>query len=299
MFDYSTLPGSVAAPTFEPAESEGFYYTVTAGKDETPFYQELNQRLTQLETSTDIHEDELQAIEYASADLIINIEAHEEVELRIDWLERLYDVKGALPSVSTFKEAERLRTMLSPVQTCPLKSELLTALDRLAESIPVENEPPSLNAHDQVMKFAIEQAGDGFINLGKAGRERVVKDVLIKFGEDVPVASIQEAVSTLEDQVAGLAEIEDAQTLQAQLEALPLSNYSRLSSERKQMVAEHLIKTRQWKGLASLDRLIHQLDTKQSAAEEQEQLATVNDYSPIVLDVKHLDNGKIEFNRLQ
>lgn len=58
MFDYSTLPGSFAEPNLESVVLEGFYYTVTAAMDETPIYQELNQRLTQLETSIDIHEEE-------------------------------------------------------------------------------------------------------------------------------------------------------------------------------------------------------------------------------------------------
>lgn len=296
MFNTSTLPGSFATPALEPVVSEGFYYTVTASQDETPIYQKLNERLTRLETSTDVQVEELQAIEKASTELIINVEAKGEIELRIDWLKRLYDVKDALHTVSTYAETKRLRAKLSPVQTCPLKSELLTALDRLAESIPAETEPAFSSANERVMEFAIEQAGDGFINLGKAGREHVVKDVLKEFGEDVPVASIQEAVSALERQVAGLAEIEDAKTLQKQLETLPLPSYAVLSTERKQMVAEQLMQSRQRKGLASLSRLIHQLDAKLSAAEEQEQSETVNDYSSAVLDVKHLDSGKIQFS---
>lgn len=294
MIDYSALAGSFAAPSFEPVVSEGFYYTVTAGKDETPIYQVLNQRLTQVETSTDFQVEELLAIEHASADVIINVEAKEELQLRIDWLKRLYDVKGALPSISTILEVERLRTMLSPVQTCPLKSELLTALDRLAETIPAETEPASLSANDRVMEFAIEQAGDGFINLGKAGREHVVKDVLKKFGEDVPVASIQEAVSTLEGQVARIDEIEDAKTLQTQLETLPLPSYAGLSTERKQMVAEQLIKSRQWKGLASLSRLIHQLDAKQSAAEEQKIAQSMASGVATALDFNQLEGMSIQ-----
>ncbi|ARK25335.1 hypothetical protein SporoP37_12155 [Sporosarcina sp. P37] len=298
MIDYSVLPGSIATPELDLAVSEGFYYTVTAGKDETPIYQDLNQRLTQLETSTDLHEDELKAIEQASADLIINVEAKEEVRLRIDWLKRLYDVKGSLPSVSTSTEAKRIRTMLNPVQTCPLKSELLKALDRLADSIPAEPEFASLSANERVMEFAIEHAVDDFINLGKAGREHIVKKVLRKFGEDVSVASIQKAVSALEDQVARLAEIEDAKTLQKQLETLPLPSYAGLSTERKQMVVEQLIQSRQWKGLASLSRLIHQLDAKLSAAEEQDELEIMKDYPAAVLDVKHLDSNKIRLNSL-
>lgn len=294
MLNYSTLPSSLAAPVFEATVSEGFYYTVTASKDETPIYQELNQRLTQLETSTDIYEDKLQAIEQVSADLIINLEAKEEVQLRINWLKRLYDVKASLPSVTTFTETERLRTMLSPVQTCPLKFELRTALDRLAESIPAETEPPSLSNHNRVMEFAIEHAGEGFINLGKTGREHVVKDLLEKFGEDVQVASIQKVVSALERQVVDLAEVEDARTLQAQLEVLPLTNYSRLSSERKQVIAEQLIKTRDWKGLASLDRLICQLDAEQSAAEKQDMVQGMESGVATVLNFDQLKGLAIQ-----
>jgi len=48
------------------------------------------------------------------------------------------------------------------------------------------------------MEFAIEQAGDSFINLGKAGRDHVVENLIKKFGEDVTVASMLEAVSQLE-----------------------------------------------------------------------------------------------------
>lgn len=299
MFDYSTLPGSFAATSLEPGVPEGFYYTVTAAMDETPIYQELNQRLTQLETSTDIQEEELQAIEQTSTVLVISVEAKEEVQLRVDWLKRLYEVKGALSTVSTSKEIERLRALLSPVQTCPLKTELLTKLNRLAETHPAEVKTASLTVHDRVMDFAIEHAGDGFINLGKAGREHVINDLLEKFGEDVHVASVQEAVVALERQIADLAEIEDTQTLQTQLEVIPLSNYSNMSCKRKQMVAEELIEDRQWKGLASLDRIIRQLDSKFTATEKQEELETINDYSSVVLDVKHLDSGKIQFNSLR
>ncbi|WP_153730409.1 hypothetical protein [Sporosarcina obsidiansis] len=299
MIEYSNLPGSLATSVVEPVVSEGFYYTVTASRDEAPFYQELNERLTKLETSIDVQIEELQAIEKASTELIFNVEAKGEVELRIDWLKRLFDVEDALPSVSTCTEAERLRATLSSVQTCPMKSELLIVLDSLATSLPDETETVSLSANDRVMEFAIEQAGDGFINLGRAGRERVVKDLLKRFGEDVPLAYIQEAVSEIEGQVVRLAEIEDAKTLQKQLETLPLPSYAGLSTERKQMVSEQLIQSRQWKGLASLSRLIHQLDAKLiSTAEEQEELETMNDYSSAVLDVKHLDSDKIHFNSL-
>ncbi|PID02457.1 hypothetical protein CSV67_09145 [Sporosarcina sp. P2] len=298
MIEYSTLPGSLATSVVEPVVSEGFYYTVTPSRDEAAIYQELNERLTKLETSIDVQIEELQEIEKASTELIINVEAKGEVELRIDWLKRLCDVKEALPFVSSYTEAKRLRTMLSPVQTCPMKSELLKALDGLVVSLPDETESILLSARDKVMEVAIEQSGEDFVNLGKAGREYVINDLLKKFGDVVPMHAIQEAVLLLENQVVDLTEIEDTQTLQLQLVTLPLFSYLRLSSERKQVVAEELIENRKWKGLASLDRLIHQLDAKLNVVDEEEQFEIMNDYSSSVLDVKHLDSGKIQFNRL-
>ncbi|ARD48832.1 hypothetical protein [Sporosarcina sp. P33] len=295
MFNTSALPGSIALPhSAEMPELKGLFYTAKDAKDETPMYQELNHRLMQLETSTELHEDELNEIEDKSLDLVVAIEAKEEVQLRIDWLKRLYDVKKSLPSVLTVAETERLRTALSSVQTCPLKSELLTELDRLAAALPAEVESPSLSEYDRVMEFAIEQAGEGFINLGKAGREQVVQHLVAKFAEDVSVASIQKEVTKLEQQVDGLAEIDDVQALQDQLEALPLSNYFRLSSERKQMVAEQLIEKRKWKGLASLDRLIHQLDAKLSAAEEQDAVKSMASGVATALNFNQLEGMSIQ-----
>lgn len=42
--------------------------------------------------------------------------------------------------------------------------------------------------------------------------------------------------------------------------------------ERKKMITKQLIKNSQWKGLASLDRLIRQLDAKLSGTEEQKMM---------------------------
>lgn len=67
----------------------------------------------------------------------------------------------------------------------------------------------------------------------------VVENLIKKFGEDVTVASMLEAVSQL---------------------------------ERKKMITKQLIENSQWKGLASLDRLIRQLDAKLSGTEEQEMM---------------------------
>lgn len=165
-------------------------------------------------------------------------------------------------------------------------------LDDLLSTLP--KEVIEKTAKEKLMEFAIEKVGDDFINLGKAGREYVINDLLKKLGEVVPVESIQEAVSTLEHQVSSLAEINDVQELQVQLKTLPLSNYRLLSSERKQMIAEQLIESNQWKGLASLDRLIHQQDAKLSAAEEQDIVEGMESGIATALDFNRLEGLAVQ-----
>lgn len=296
MIDFSSLPSSEAELLNEiNASTKGVRFTFTGSVDERNLYSNLNKRLSILETSLEIDKEELNAIQQESDSFRVSIEEKEEVLLRIDWLRRLYEVKEAIQSVETKEHAEQLRTKIASVQTCPMKNELLVKLDSLVKSLPSEQtEQPQLSPEQELMEKAIVEAGDAFINLGRAGREYVVTKVIEEFGGDVPVASIQEAVSALEEQVARLAGIDDVEELQTQLETLPLSNYSRLSSERKQMVADQLIENKQWKGLASLDRLIHQLDAKLSAAEEQEMMKSMESGIATALDINQLEGLAIQ-----
>lgn len=291
MIDFSSLPSSEAEPLNEiNVPTKGVRFTFTGSIDESNLYNDINKRLSILETSLEIDKEELNAIQQENDNFRVSIDEKEEVMLRIDWLRRLYEVKEVIQSVETKEHAEQLRRKITSVQTCPLKNELMATLESLAQSLPSEQtEQSQLSPEQELMEKAIVEAGDAFINLGRAGREYVVTKVIEEFGKDVPVASIQEAVSALEEQVARLAGIDDVEELQTQLETLPLSNYSRLSSERKQTVAEKLIENRQWKGLASLDRLIHQLDAKLSAAEEQEMMKSMEGGFATALDFNRLD----------
>lgn len=242
-----------------------------------------------------IDKESLQAIKEGVKNLLLLFDEKEELLLRINWLGRLYKVQQELEDVQTKEEAQKLLRHISPCQTSPLKKQLTTELETLVESLPSEQvEEVQMTSEEVLMEFAIGNAGDDFINLGSAGREHVVNDLLGKFGEDVPLATIQEAVSALVRQVDSLAEIEDPQALQGQLETLPLSNYLGLSSERKQMVAEQLIENRQWKGLASLDRLIRQLDAKLSAAEEQEMMKSMESGIATSLDFNQFEGFAIQ-----
>lgn len=291
MIDFTSLPSSEAKPLDGiTVSSQDVHFTYIENMDERKIYNDINKKLSILETSLEIDKEELNRIKQETDSFRVYLDDKAEVLLRIDWLQRLYKVKENLPSVDSKEAAERLRKTIASVQTCPLKNELMATLESLAQSLPSEQtEQSQLSPEQELMEKAIVEAGDAFINLGRAGREYVVTKVIEEFGKDVPVASIQEAVSALEEQVARLAGIDDVEELQTQLETLPLSNYSRLSSERKQTVAEKLIENRQWKGLSSLDRLIHQLDAKLSAAEEQEMMKSMEGGFATALDFNRLD----------
>lgn len=287
MGDFTWLPGSIAVDSIDALLADKkFNYTSMAVSDEMALYNAINVRLIELEKALNIDLDVLQAIIEDTSQMVFRWDEKEELLLRINWLNRLYKVQQEIYEVTTHDRAKELHSHISPCQTSPLKKQLQDRLDDLLSTLP--KEVIEKTAKEKLMEFAIEKVGDDFIDLGKAGREFMINDLLQKFSEDVPVASIQEAVSALERQVDSLVDIEDAQALQVQLEALPLSNYLRLSSERKQMVAEQLIESNQWKGLVSLDRLIRQLDAKLSAAEEHEMQQSMENGIATSLDFNRL-----------
>lgn len=303
MFNTSTLPGSVAVPlSTELPELQGLNYTAKEGKDETPIYEELNDRLMQLETSTELHEEELNAIEESSVELVVSIDAKKEVQLRIDWLKRLYDVRKTLPSVFTVTEIERLRTMLSSVQTCPLKSELLTRLDCLTVSLSAETVPIIKSKFDLLMEIAIEQAGEDFINLGKAGRDSVIADVLKQsVKKQATIEAVQEHSKALEERVEALTAINESKELIEQLDILPLTSFHALPAERRGRIAEDLLENNKWIGLASLDRMIAHLDRAITNEEQQQEEAknkilTLDGKAALTLDIKNLEDGRVQLS---
>lgn len=75
---------------------------------------------------------------------------------------------------------------------------------------------------------------------------------------------------------------------------MPLSNCPRLSSERKQLVAEQLFENKRWKGLASLDRMIRQFDVKLSVVEEEEMVKSTESGIATALDINQLGDLAIQ-----
>lgn len=293
MGDFTWLPGSIAVDSIDALLADKkFNYTSMAVSDEMALYNAINVRLIELEKALEIDTAVLQSIIEDTSKMMIQLDEKEELLLRINWLERLLKVEQEIDDVETYDQANELHRYIFNCQTSPLKKQLQDRLEELLATLP--QEVIEKTDAEILMEKAIENAGDDFINLGKAGREHVINDLLEKFGEDVPVASIQEAVSALEHEVNALSEIEDVQGLQDQLETLPLSNYPRLSLERKQIVVEQLIENRQWKGLSSLDRLVRQLDAKLSATEEQEMMKSMESGFATALDFNQLEGLAIQ-----
>lgn len=290
------LPTSSAEATIVPLLiDDQIRYTFMENEDEGQLYVDLNERLMGLEILLTVDSEALQPIIEDAKGFRLLQDEKEEVLMRIDWLQRLYKVQQRLSDLQTIEEAEENKRLISPCQTSPLKNHLLTKLDALAQSLPSEQvEEVQMTDAEVLMDKAIEEAGNSFINLGKVGREIIVQEALEKFGSNVSIDYIQEATKSLEQQVAQLAKAENEEAFQTQLVNLPLLHYANLSAERKQMVTEQLMDKRNWKGLASLDRMILHLDSAMNAAEEKESMLSDEIGFVTTLDVKRLDGLAIQ-----
>lgn len=301
MIDFSTLPFSEAKPVSEGATAlEGVLFTFHENKDEHKIYNDLNKRLSVLEASLEVDKEELASIQQATGSFRIEFNTKEEVLLRVDWLSRLYEVKKVIKTIDTKEYAEQLRTKIASVQTCPMKSELMDELNSMVASLPSENtEHTQMLPEQELMEKAIEEAGEAFINLGKAGRDFIISDVLIQLGKKATIKAIQDQTQNLEQSVEALTGIKESRELVKQLESLPFPLFHALPIERKGKIVETLLEKNTWNGLASLDRMIAQLN-KTLTKEEQEQeearntLLTSDAKVALTLNIKSVEDGRVQ-----
>lgn len=264
MYDFSTLPASSAVAGIEPLLlDKKIQYTFMENADEGKLYNELNERLITLEVLLTIAREVLNTIEDDAKGLRLFVDEKEEVLMRIDWLERLDEVQQELDDVQTKEEAQKLLRLIAPCQTSPLKKQLTAQLETLAESLPSEQvEEVQMTDAEVLMEKAVEEAGDTFINLGKAGRDSVIADVLDQYGKNASIDVVQELTQTLEQRVKALKEVKESSELIEQLDSLPLQQLANIPTEYEEEVLEKLLSTPNWNGLFHLDRLILQY-TKQ------------------------------------
>ncbi|MED4455957.1 hypothetical protein [Metabacillus fastidiosus] len=222
----------------------------------------------------------------------------EEVLLRIDWLDRLYKAKEKIKLINTREEAQFLRRLIASVQTCPMKTQLMAELDLLEQLLPAKEMPSEKTSTGELlMEKTIEEAGEVFINLGKAGREHIVREVLNQYGDNADVEHIKELSTILERRVESLKEEKDRHQLAMSLEQLPIPLFSRLGDERKEIVINRLIENSKWNGLASLDRMIAQLDKVIIIEEEMKNTVLIPGGMAIfTLDADKDENGIIQIN---
>jgi len=285
MIEYNALPSSVAEPLEDLHSTEKlFAFTFTGYINEKSLYTDINTKLNTLETSINVDHKELETIIRLAQQLQLVNDEKEEIHTRITWLQRLYKAKAEMNTVDSKEQLKQLRNLIIPVQTCPLKKQLQAEIDQLEASLQdVETstykQPSGMEA---LLEKAVEEAGAMFINLGRAGREYVIAEVLKQHGDDTNIDHVRHFTSELEQQrVQTLLDLTDRGELISELEQLPLPVFSSLDAVSKERVVDVLIHDKGWTGLYSLDRRIKQvkdaIDREEREKYEKENLIDLPD----------------------
>ncbi|MCM3761016.1 hypothetical protein M3212_09490 [Alkalihalobacillus oceani] len=295
---WTTLPSTVAESVDEiEIVIDDCVLSFTENRNEKLLYDELNKRLLELERSVDILQSKLEMIQSKAEEFQIAVEEKEEILLRIDWLHRLYEAKEQLEKVDTKEKAKQLRRSISGVQTCPLKKQLMNEIKTIEASLPSEKKSePSME--EKTMERAIQHAGKDFINLGRAGREYVIQQVLANEGEKIEIEQIKQVTVQVEKQVETLKEVDDLSEMISQLMQLPLPLFPKFEADRQKAIAERLLESKLWNGLATLERMIKHLDrllTKEQKEKEEEENTIVTDdgKAALVLNIENDEQASI------
>lgn len=303
MMNLSNLPASEAERVDKASlKLDGVYFTFVEANDERVLFSLINEKLMGLETSLDINRDELVSIKQAAEGFRMALEEKEEVALRLEWLDRLYEVKDIIPMVTSKESAEKLLRKISSAQTSPMKNKLVAELDGLINSLPSEQrEPLKQSQKDILMEKAIEEAGDAFINLGRTGRESVISEVFQQFGKKATIEAVQEHTENLEVRVKNLSVITGQTELIQQLNNLQMTSFSNLSIKRKEQIVERLLETGKWSGIAPLESFIVQLDRlfkneEQQQLEAENTIITSDGEAAMTVHIKHVEDGKIQLS---
>lgn len=267
MINYASMPSSTAAVKKTGFSIPDIEFTSDASVDVAKLYNDLNKQLTILETSLEIDLQLLNSIEGNLKFFKGGTEEKEEVQMRVNWMRKLYEVKDALKSIKTVENAIHFQNMIVAVQTCPMKINLIIELESLVATLPSEKtESAILSNEELLMEQAIEKAGDGFINLGQVGRDFIIGNLK----QDRTIANIKEQTKLLEQKVENIMAITDLQEQINQLEELPLASFTGLSSDRKEKVAVQLFENKTWTNLASLDHMIYLIDRSIEIKEQKQ-----------------------------
>jgi len=297
MLDFSSLPASVATQenvTVSPSLAGARSFEI---QDEVLVYKDLSSRLIDIETKTAIERDKVTKIDSEAKQMMLALDEKQELLMRCQWLFSLYTVKEQIASVTTMAGLKSLRSKISNVQTCPLKKDLMEQLSALEQTL--EQEVAELSAEDALIEAVFKAGNEAFINLGKAGRDSVITDVLKQLGKEATLEAVQEHTKALEQRVEALTDIKESKELIKQLDRLPIPSFHALPAERKGRIAETLLENNKWIGIASLDRMIAHLDKaitneEKQLKEAENTILTSNGKAALTLDIKNVVDGRIQ-----
>ncbi|MDV2886378.1 hypothetical protein RYX45_14405 [Alkalihalophilus pseudofirmus] len=280
MIDFTFTPSSKAEQLYKKVlNSNDLEITYTSCAYEDALYHNMIRALIDIEKSLEVDNAKLASVKEMFSEFRgTKRDKKEEILQRIDWVQSLYKAKENIESIESLEEAKQFRRIISGVQTCPMKQQLMAKIVELEQSLSQPDLiPTEISSEQRLMAKAGEEAGDVFINLGKVGREFVITDVIRQFGESASLVNVKEIAEGLEQRVKALSEETNKNKLLMKLEQLPLASFVELNKDRKEVIVERLIKQSKWSGLATLDRQITQVD-RSIAKEEQEKSEDENTF---------------------
>ncbi|MCP1143651.1 hypothetical protein [Lysinibacillus endophyticus] len=249
MINISILPSSVATKEHIAVPSVIMGVVSIEVQDEQKVYKELSHKLIELETSLNYSLQTVNEIEKMVNQMIIAIDEKHELLLRCEWLVTMSEIKDKIDKITSLEDIKSARAKLSHVQTCPLKKQLMEQLEQKEANLePVE---VILSSKAALVEAIFESGNETFINLGSAGREYVLEEVLAN-GKGTIEETIANAVA-LEASVQAAKQSSSTAELSQVLESLPLQHFGNIPTEYVEEVLQSLLDNANWNGLFQLD----------------------------------------------
>lgn len=247
-----TIFASLGQETTEHDPLKGYTLTSTEVMDEAPLYKQLSMQLIELETTTDYTVEQVQPIHEIAEKMFLNIDEKAELLMRCEWLEVMKAIEKDIATYNSLESVQTAKRQLGRVQTCPLKNELKAKLDELEGQFATTK---VLSVKEQLVEDIFATGNETFINLGTAGREFVLTEIL----KETPSVELAIAkAEALEAQVQSAKQSTNVDELKSNIEALPLAHLANVPVEYEQEVLQKLLDHPTWNGLFNLDLLIRQ-----------------------------------------
>jgi len=243
---------SLAQETTEQNPLKGYTITSTEVMDEAPLYKQLSKQLIELETTTDYTVEQVQPIRELAEKMLLKIDEKAELLMRCEWLEVMKSIEQDIFAYNSLESLQTAKRQLGRVQTCPLKNELKAKLNELEAQFATAK---VLSDKEQLVEDIFATGNETFINLGTAGREFVLDEVL----KETPSVELAIAkAEALEAQVKAAKQSANVEALKAKLQALPLVHLANVPAEYEKEILKKLLDQPTWNGLFNLDLLIRQ-----------------------------------------